>query len=329
MGNTEKQQDKMVYISPLTDYGFKRLFGTENHKEFLISFLNTLMPDYQQIEDLEYADSFQNDRNQDERAVIFDLHCKGKDGEVFIIEMQRSVQRNIMNRLVYYSTYPVREMSEKGPWNYGLLPIYSIGILNFILKPSSDKIVLHHSIRDNEYDVSVENLNYITVELPKFKKGNPDDLENDFERWLYVLRYIAWLDDRPAALQERIWKKFFENAKIARLAPQDRKYYEHSLKVFRDNFSVMEFAEERGFLKGVEKAEADFSATKQKLEVEKQQAEAEKQAAFEREQQAEAEKQQAELKLKAFQLFYGQQKSKAEIATILKVSIDWLDKALP
>ena len=35
-------QDK--YISLLTDFGFKRVFGTEPNKAILIDFLNTLLP---------------------------------------------------------------------------------------------------------------------------------------------------------------------------------------------------------------------------------------------------------------------------------------------
>ncbi len=97
-------------------------------------------------------------------------------------------------------------------------------------------------------------------------------------------------------------------------------------------------AEKQAEAKAREKAEAE----KQQAEVEKQKAEAEKQAALEREQaeakareqaevekqQAETEKQQTELKMKAFKLFYGEQKTKAEIANILQVSLEWVDEAL-
>lgn len=44
-----------TYINPLTDFGFKKLFGEEPNKELLISFLNTLLPAHHQIADLQYT----------------------------------------------------------------------------------------------------------------------------------------------------------------------------------------------------------------------------------------------------------------------------------
>ena len=40
------------YINPLTDFGFKRLFGSEFNKELLISFLNAMFHGEQIIQDV-------------------------------------------------------------------------------------------------------------------------------------------------------------------------------------------------------------------------------------------------------------------------------------
>ena len=42
------------YINPLTDFGFKKLFGEEVNKELLIDFLNQLLPEKYSIKDLTY-----------------------------------------------------------------------------------------------------------------------------------------------------------------------------------------------------------------------------------------------------------------------------------
>lgn len=44
---------KVRYIDPLTDWGFKRLFGTEANKEILSGFLEVLFPD-KVIRDIRY-----------------------------------------------------------------------------------------------------------------------------------------------------------------------------------------------------------------------------------------------------------------------------------
>ena len=45
------------YVNPYTDFGFKKLFGTEMNKELLISFINSLLSDKEQIRDLTYLNT--------------------------------------------------------------------------------------------------------------------------------------------------------------------------------------------------------------------------------------------------------------------------------
>ena len=77
------------YINPYTDFGFKKLFGEEGNKDLLIDFLNQVLPEKHQIQEL----NFRNPENISElpflRKAIFDIHCKGANGEDFIVEMQK------------------------------------------------------------------------------------------------------------------------------------------------------------------------------------------------------------------------------------------------
>ncbi len=57
---------------------------------------------------------------------------------------------------------------------------------------------------------------------------------------------------RPAALQERIFTRLFEQAEIARYTPEERLDYEDSLKVYRDMKNVLDTAELKGMKKGLE-----------------------------------------------------------------------------
>lgn len=72
-------------------------------------------------------------------------------------------------------------------------------------------------------------------------------------KWLYAIRNLASLMDRPASLQERVFQRLFEAAEIARFDRRERYEYEESLKVYRDWFSVMQTAELRGEQRGLEK----------------------------------------------------------------------------
>ena len=88
------------------------------------------------------------------------------------------------------------------------------------------------------------------VELPKFNKTE-DELENMMDKWIYALKNISRLLDKPAALQERIFTRFFELADIKKFSPEDMLQYEASLKAYRDNNNIMQTAEDKGVEKGI------------------------------------------------------------------------------
>ena len=113
------------YINPLSDFGFKRLFGTEAHKDLLIDFLNQILPDFHQIKDLTYIKNEQVGENIKDRTSIFDIYCKSKKGEQFIVELQRVKQEYFVDRSIFYSTRAIRAQAPKGEWNFELKAVYT------------------------------------------------------------------------------------------------------------------------------------------------------------------------------------------------------------
>ena len=120
------------YINPHTDFGFKRLFGSEFNKELLISFLNAMFHGEQNVQDVTYLNSEQLGDRTDARRAIFDVYCENDKGEKFIVEMQNVYQEFFKDRTIYYSTFPIREQAQRGgDWDFHLNPVYTIGLLNF------------------------------------------------------------------------------------------------------------------------------------------------------------------------------------------------------
>ena len=103
-------QDK--YINPFTDFGFKKLFGSELNKDLLIDFLNQVLPGKHKIKDLTYARTEQLGNTETDRKAIFDLYCIGENGERFIVEMQKAKQNFFKDRSVYYSSFPIQEQAK-------------------------------------------------------------------------------------------------------------------------------------------------------------------------------------------------------------------------
>ena len=72
-----------------------------------------------------------------------------------------------------------------------------------------------------------------------------------YDKWLYAIKHLGELDERPAELKEAIFNRLFELAEIAKYTPQERMDYEESLKNFRDWYSVITTAEKKGKAEGL------------------------------------------------------------------------------
>ena len=238
------------YINPYTDFGFKKLFGTELNKDLLISFLNALLNGEQEITDLTYLNSEHLGDGYSDRRAVFDVYCQLADGKKFIVEMQKAEQAYFKDRSIYYSTFPIREQAPKGTkWDYHLEDVYTVGILNFVFPDNeypADSFVHEIKLTDVEdKHVFYDKLTFIYLEMPKFNKTE-DELLTMFDKWMFALQNLSRLLERPKALQERIFTHLFEQAEIARFTPQERREYQESIKDYWDNYSIMETSFNKG-----------------------------------------------------------------------------------
>jgi predicted transposase/invertase (TIGR01784 family) len=241
------------YINPLTDFGFKKLFGNEPNKDLLIDFLNQILPERHQIKDLNYSRNEQLGQAELDRKAIFDLYCIGQSGERFIVEVQKAKQNYFKDRSIYYSSFPIQEQAKKGDWDFKQDPVYTVGILDFIFDDHKNEDELLHLIelKNQRCEVFYDKLKFIYIELPKFKKTQ-EELEDHFEKWLYVFRHLSELQDRPQQLQDRIFQKLFDTAEIAKFTAEERVAYEESLKYYRDIKNVVDTSREEGKEEGIE-----------------------------------------------------------------------------
>ena len=258
------EQKRERYVNPYTDFGFKKLFGTELNKELLISLLNALFDRSAQqspneprqvVKDLKYLPTEKLEAFGMRRAV-FDVYCEGENGEKFIVEMQKASQDFFRDRSVFYSAFPIIEQGKAGAdWDFHLNNVYTIGILNFVFPGDEyDKDCFHHEVKLMDVEdkhVFYDKLTYVYLEMPKFKKTE-DELVSMYDKWLFVLKNLTRLMERPVALQERVFTRLFEQAEISRFTPDETRIYEESLKHYRDMRNVVNSAERRGREEGRE-----------------------------------------------------------------------------
>ena len=143
------QDIKERYINPYTDFGFKKLFGTEMNKDLLISFLNALFMGRQNIKDVKYLPTEHFGVYGDSRRAIFDVYCEDENGGKFIVEMQNVSQQYYKDRSVFYSTFPIQEQAKVGDdWDFNLKDVYTVGVLNLVFREydySDD--CYHHEVK--------------------------------------------------------------------------------------------------------------------------------------------------------------------------------------
>ena len=242
------------YISLLTDFGFKRIFGTAPNKALLINFLNSLFDGAQVVKDVKYLNTEHFGETASARKAIFDVYCEGEDGEKFIVEMQNAYQEFFKDRSLFYSTFPIREQATKGAeWDFNLSRVYTIALLNFSMREDAfDENKLTHTVKLCDIDthrVFYRKLDFIYVEIAKFQKTE-DELETLYDKWLYVLKNLYRLEKRPKALRDKVFDRLFQEAEIATFTPEELREYEDSRKAYRDIKNSIDTARREGHAEG-------------------------------------------------------------------------------
>ncbi|NEP57236.1 MAG: Rpn family recombination-promoting nuclease/putative transposase [Symploca sp. SIO2G7] len=241
------------YVDLLTDFGFKRVFGTEPNKQLPIDFLNVLLPEHHRIKDLTFKNTENLGNTPIDRKAIFDIYCQAENGQRFIVEIQKVEQKFFKDRSLYYASFPIQEQAKKGKWDYKLEAVYTVGILDFIFdEHQHDEQLLHQvKLKDQKCRVFYDKLTFFYIELPKFTK-TLGQLESQFEKWLFLLRHLSELSDRPELLGDSVFNQLFEVAEIANFSSIEQDNYLNSLKYYRDLNNVIDTSREKGWEKGRE-----------------------------------------------------------------------------
>ena len=241
------------YIDLMVDWSFKKIFGTEVNKDILIEFLKVIFPQYA-ISDITYVPTEQLGIMEDDRKAIFDVLCRTEDGKTFLVEMQRGYQKHFFERALFYTSFPIMKQGKKAlaeeakgnrPWDFSLDGVFFLGILNF--KYEDDEMTEHRYrlLEATSKKLMTDKLEFVFVEVEKFDKGE-DELETDLDKWLYLLKNMSNLLERPERLRDRIFTKLFDVAELAQLDDEDRINYIKAMNTERDTYNQIEYARESG-----------------------------------------------------------------------------------
>jgi len=214
----------MEFISPKTDFAFKRIFGSQQSKDILISFLNALIYEGRsEITDLDIIDP----SNQSDIRIIKDSYLDVKailsNGTTVLIEMQLYNTPAFKKRVLYNCAKTYGNQLSVAQSYTRLQPVISLTIVDFPLFPKVDPIITHFALKEKKlsFDYPGEQIELIFVELQKFNKSL-EELETLTDKWIYFMKEAPNLQMIPSRLEEvpEIGKAL-EIANRANLSPKE------------------------------------------------------------------------------------------------------------
>nr|WP_121274013.1 Rpn family recombination-promoting nuclease/putative transposase [Pedobacter schmidteae] len=245
------------YFDPLTDYGFKRLFGSEPDKDIMIDFLNALFEGEKVIVDIVYSPTEHSGEVAKEKKVLFDLTCTGLDGEKFILEMQRADQKFFSDRCVFYMSRLISGQLPRGSsdWDVPLKEVYLIGIMEFQFNNINDNYLHHIALMNKDTSkVFYKGMGYKFLELPNFDKKE-SELVTDLDKWFYLLKNLSRLDKIPDFMDKRVFQKVFKIAEMSKMTKEEREQYYSDVKAKSDWNAGIRYAAEKAKAEGQKEGE--------------------------------------------------------------------------
>jgi len=214
----------MIFINPKTDYAFKKIFGSSESKDILISFLNALIYEGNPtIEDLEIINPNLPPKVEGLKDSYLDVKAKLNNGTLVIIEMQVLNVQSFGKRVFYNAakTYAFQLQAAQG---YRLLkPVIALTITDFEMFPESEDFSSRFVLKEvnKNFTYPENDLDLVFVELPKFTKQE-DQLETLADKWIYFMKNARSLTSVPETM-DRIPEihQAFDIANQARLSREE------------------------------------------------------------------------------------------------------------
>lgn len=244
--------ENSTYINPLTDFGFKYIFGRNADKEFTISFLNALNIGSKPIRKVTFVDKENKGESKDDRALIYDLHCELEDGEKIIVEMQNRYQLHFDDRAVYYIAADLYAQGQKGDWDYKLTPVYGVFLMNFEWKDVKEQHLREDVCLYNMQTKKIfsDRMRMTFLKIPMLHK-NAEECKTTLERWIYILKHMEKMEAIPMTfMQEPVFRKLDQVAQYGALNETDKAAYNKSLKAYRDAYAIYKTERAEGRAEG-------------------------------------------------------------------------------
>lgn len=242
------------YVNPLTDFGFKKLFGEDANKDLLLDFISELLRGEQDgIKDISYLRSEPPGVTDLDRCCIFDLVCENEQGVKFLIELQKPGKRLFGDKALYYAAFPILEPIKLFGRSTEISAVYTVAVLDFAFDGDQcDPDKYRHNLIFNDKDTGKNfygKHTFICLEIPKFNKSI-DDLKTQSDKWMYLIKNLNKLNSRPEIFSGAVFDRLFQVAETAKLSCDQATEYVESRKTARESTYPVDSAMAEGIAIG-------------------------------------------------------------------------------
>ena len=256
----------MKFVDVKNDIAFRKIFGNENKKEILISFLNAVLelPKGKLIKKTEIKNPFQLPEISVLKSTILDVMVTDERNISYIVEMQVEEPDGFDKRVQYYTAKQYASQIEIGEDYPKLNQVIFIGILNFPFFEGNDYLTRHLIINQKNGKQELHDLEFNFIELPKFKEDEIK-IETLIEKWVYFIKKAPNLDVIPQNVTDKGLKYAYQDADKHNWTKEELMAYDYASMRKADESGKTKKAIERAVEKAInETVEIEHGKQEQK-----------------------------------------------------------------
>ena len=226
----------MKFVDIKNDIAFRKIFGNENRKEVLISFLNAvlLLENDRKIISVDILTPYQLPALKGGKVTIVDVKAKDQNGKNYIVEMQVADVDGFDKRVLYYASKSYSAQIDRGDLYEKLNPTFFIGILDFEVTQNKEYISRHKILDIETGENFIKDIEFNFIELPKFNKKE-NELITVIDQWVYFIKNSENIELIPESVKDKGLKNAYEDADKHNWTKEELAAYDYVLMREQDD----------------------------------------------------------------------------------------------
>jgi predicted transposase/invertase (TIGR01784 family) len=246
----------MKFVDVKNDIAFRKIFGNQKKSLCLISFLNAVLEleGMSHIKSVSFINPYMMPRLAGEKASIIDVRATDQKGRRFVVEMQMTDKKSFKQRVQYYAARDYSMQIQSGEDYTKLRPVYFVGILDFSNNRGSNYISKHLTIETETGDNVLDDIKYVFIQLPKFKKKE-HELMTPTDKWTYFIKNAENLSVIPDFVDDEGLRTAFQEADKHNWKKEELIDYDNAIMRIQDAKGEIELAQEQARIEGTEQGQ--------------------------------------------------------------------------